>query len=578
MQSVAQMEHGEALELLLRSARLDRSGIHNDQASAIVTELGFLALAIDQAGAYIASGECTINDFLETFNVQRENLLQNEAYKGASDKERAVYATWDLSHTAIARRADLPHDEALRQGPKAALQILHVFPFFHNEGIMEDIFKFAAENSNTKFETDDSDSMSDTQHETNHTLQSDDLSLVRSTTGSSAQSDLGTEENDDGLSILLSLRPDRSWDSIPFRRGVQTLLSFSLIRRDKSQREFVMHPLVHFWAYDRLTVSGKKRFGMRAQFLVGSSVPWKREAQDFTFRRNLLPHVSALQRKTGLTTVTSNAEDWEQFAIILFESGRFKEAEELFARVEKRRRKIFGEGHLDTLRSLHRVALTYSDMGRLQEAKDLGVQLVQARKRVLGNEHPDTLDSMHVLAATYRGLECFEEAEGLGLQVAEVQKRLLGEEHADTLGTINNLAKLYRCQGRFQEAQELALEVVEVRKRVRGNEHPDTLSSMDTLAAIYAQQGRFKEAEDLSLWVIEAQKRVQGEDHPYAIVAMRNLAYNYKSQGRNEEAISQIGQVLELYKRVLGPDHFDTEDARHLFETWRKDQAVSSTE
>lgn len=41
-------------------------------------------------------------------------------------------------------------NEVLRQAPKAALQILQIFSFFHNEDIMKEIFKFATKNFKTQ--------------------------------------------------------------------------------------------------------------------------------------------------------------------------------------------------------------------------------------------------------------------------------------------------------------------------------------------------------------------------------------------------------------------------------------------
>lgn len=122
---VLEMNENEVLELLLKSARLNVSvKSFKKQALDIVTNLGCLALTVDQAGAYIASGECYINDFLNTFNIYRQHLLQNEAYKGASGYDRAVYATWDLLYAAIARQAGSAVNEALYQGLKTVLQIL----------------------------------------------------------------------------------------------------------------------------------------------------------------------------------------------------------------------------------------------------------------------------------------------------------------------------------------------------------------------------------------------------------------------------------------------------------------------
>jgi len=218
MRCVSEMNEDEALELLLKSAHLDMSPTsYKKQASDIVTKLGYLALAIDQAGAYIASGECRIDDFLDTFYTRRQHLLQNEAYKGASGNERAVYTTWDLSYTAIEGQANSATNKALCQAPKAALQILQIFPFFYNEGIIEEIFRSAAENSAT-------------------------------------ESDTIYKAVDKFLSTLFCLRSDGSWESQNFRQGIQKLISFSLIGRDDSQRHFFLHRLVYFWAFDRLTV------------------------------------------------------------------------------------------------------------------------------------------------------------------------------------------------------------------------------------------------------------------------------------------------------------------------------------
>ncbi|KAL8741601.1 MAG: hypothetical protein Q9190_005811 [Brigantiaea leucoxantha] len=149
MRHVSEMDYEEALELLLKSAHLEKSSKdYQVQALAIVAELGYLALAVDQAGAYIASGECYLDDFVDVFNAHRQRLLGNEAYRGASGSDRAVYATWELSFAAIDRQVKAATNEALCEGPRAALEILQVFPFFHNEDIMEEIFRFAAENPN----------------------------------------------------------------------------------------------------------------------------------------------------------------------------------------------------------------------------------------------------------------------------------------------------------------------------------------------------------------------------------------------------------------------------------------------
>ncbi|KAL9610367.1 MAG: hypothetical protein Q9167_004937 [Letrouitia subvulpina] len=492
---ISEMEHNEALALLLKSARLDASKEYQEQASQIVAELGCLALAIDQAGAYIASGECSIDDYLNTFNAHHQYLLQSEAYKGASGNDRAVYATMDLSYAAIIRQADSIANEALRQGPKAALLILEVFAFFHNEGIMEDIFRNAAENFGIQ---------------------------------------PGTEyEEDDAFSLLLlSTRPDGSWESQNFRQGIRTLLSFSLIGQESSQRQFFMHRLVHLWAYDRLTAAEKDRFGNRTRHLLAKSIIWRFKTGDYAFRRDLLPHIATFQRLTCFSTATEDAIGIEEFFLVFSEAGRWKEAEELSARDVEICRGALGEEHPDTLKSIHNLAIIYKSQGRYKEAEALEVQVLDIRKSVLGEEHP--------------------------------------------LKSMNNLAITYILQGRYKEAEALQIRVLEIRKNILGDEHPYMLNGMNNLARTYWSQGRYKAAEALAGRALESGMKVLGEEHPNTLSFMNNLSRTLKSQSRKEEAIALMEKCSKLQKQVLGPEHPNTKNSFGALKKWEGEGYESS--
>ena len=66
---VSEMEEDNAIELLLKASYLDPSSLEfQAKASNIVKELCCLPLAIDQAGAYIASGATTIGDYLAKYS------------------------------------------------------------------------------------------------------------------------------------------------------------------------------------------------------------------------------------------------------------------------------------------------------------------------------------------------------------------------------------------------------------------------------------------------------------------------------------------------------------------------------
>jgi hypothetical protein len=64
---VEDMKDEDAVLLLLKSACITESSEEmKEVAWRIVKELGFLPLAVDQAGAAIKSGLCNIDDYLQT--------------------------------------------------------------------------------------------------------------------------------------------------------------------------------------------------------------------------------------------------------------------------------------------------------------------------------------------------------------------------------------------------------------------------------------------------------------------------------------------------------------------------------
>ena len=74
---IKEMEESDAVALLLRVGNLSSSAEHIQAAKGIVAELGYIPLAIDQAGAYIEAGRCDINKYLRRFSLHCKTLMSD---------------------------------------------------------------------------------------------------------------------------------------------------------------------------------------------------------------------------------------------------------------------------------------------------------------------------------------------------------------------------------------------------------------------------------------------------------------------------------------------------------------------
>jgi tetratricopeptide (TPR) repeat protein len=465
---VSEMNHDEAINLLLTSAMMEPSQEDRRLAYRIVQELGYLALAITQVGAYI-SHSCSLTEYLSIYNENRPEVLRKHPGQTADDYKWTVYTTWEISFKKL--------------GPAAAA-FLKLCGFLHYNGISKAIFQKASSSRN------------------------------RGNAFSAATRFLRMFKSTDG-----------SWSDFQFHEVINELTSYSLIKVSTRNNEYSIHQLVHAWARDRTSVTKRQETRNCAMQILALPIKFEYSADGYAFRRTLIPHIDE-----SLTDDTEY-QLAERFGLAYQENGRWKIAEKLQLQVMRERTRVLGEDHPDTLWSMNHLANTYWNQGRLKEAEELGVQVLDARKRVLGENHPDTLGSMNNLAVTYKDQGRFKQAEQLGVQVLEASKRVLGEDHPDTLASMSNLALTYRNQGRLKEAEELGVQVLEAGKRVLGEDHPHTLTNMNNLAITYWNQGRLKEAEELGVQVLEARQRVLGEDHPDTLQSVNNLAI-YRSQDR----------------------------------------------
>ncbi|KAH8834502.1 hypothetical protein DL96DRAFT_1810756 [Flagelloscypha sp. PMI_526] len=536
---VDRLELKDAKELLLRGLPVGDGSEQSDIAVAI--ELGYLALAITQAHAFLTKGLCSISEYLPLYMQNRRRLLEHESAQKTDDYRYSVYTTWTISFNQLSSNAAL---------------LLELLSCMHHDAIPSWIFQEAWK-------------VYAKQHK-------DAVPPV--------------------LTTLLSsfTAADLTWDILRFRTLVGELLSFSLLELDEVQHTFSLHPLVQEWAR---SYSQRYRDNAHAtQTLLSLAIPIGDSVSDNRQMKSLVPHLresivpgitqhytllSWMQkvfRQGGLLRqchdvcqkdLTESQQrlgaihpytlsSMNNLAWTYSDLGQYRDALELKEQVVKLQKRMLGEDHPHTLTCMNNLANTYSDLGQHRDALELKEQVLKLRKRILGEEHPDTLGSMNNLASTYSDLGQHRDALELKEQVLKLRNRILGEEHPDTLGSMNNLASTYSDLGQHRDALELQEQVLKLRKRILGEEHPDTLGSMNNLASTYSDLGQHRDALELQEQVLKLQKRILGEEHPDTLGSMNNLASTYSDLGQHRDALELQEQVLKRGKRILGEEHPDT--------------------
>ena len=519
---------------MLRSAHPGHTS-HQDKDTArrIVSELHCLALAVDQAGAYIGQGYCTIDKYLDIFTQNRKGLLSHPSLKGASSYDYAVYASWDLSHQAIELMASGKSPLQTVTAAKDALEILKLFAFFHYGNISEEIFERAAISVDEYM----SYHPDDPQNQMNRTYQC----LPRH---------------------LLQLDKSLKWNSDRFRQGVQVLISLSLVKPGTSGTSYDIHPLVHAWSRERMAETSVDACARSTCAILSRSVHSRdRQENDERFRQALVPHLNAWCQHTSFELSTRNYGDAEcmQLGYAFERAGYDKKSEAFYKLAMECRKSALGPGHSDTLLSIYPLATAMMNMNKNQDAEDL------LREGLASGQNLDVPDIFtpltnikHALAWCYLSQGKYAAAEDLGTEAVAFTRNTLGPQHPETIDAIRTLSLIYRYQGKWNEREVLQQEILRWHVNVRGNGHRDTWKCRSELADTYNVQSKYKEAEEILRQTLELQQGILHATHPDRLFTESAIAQSLQGQGRFDEAKVLYEKILPLTRETLGEDDFDT--------------------
>ncbi|TVY80281.1 Nephrocystin-3 [Lachnellula suecica] len=590
------LKEEEALRLLFKHADVSRPWDSSTEAAGneITRTLGYLALALIQAGTSIYKKICDLKDYLNFHKYYRSQRRAGQQFSVPYTDDDVVYCAFDFSIGYLEGKNTVVSQDAI--------ELLNIVGFYHFEQIPVSIFTRAVENRLTS---------SAKQHASSRLL---DAVLARLQPPPALPKFLREDRE--------TIHPYR------VRRALHELYSLSLISYDGKEGSFSLHPLVHAWATDRLDKRGKALWAQIALNTLTEAIllpPGDTGETHGNFRKDLLPHLDACLaacpikiddyrtrigrfqlasakffQQTLLLVIRDQVLNAAKCGYVYAERGRFEEAtaylsvvkgtlvqtlgyenektmaamlglagtcwslgrlEEAIAlqsRVVEARTKVFGSTHRETLLAMDQLGRSYWLYGQYNEALSLQQRTTDQMKLVLGPDHNDTLAAMDNLGVTLGSWQKFEESMEIHQEVLQYRKNRLGATDLETLTTMNNFAMALLDLERPKEAKEIMMEVYEERKLQLGKEHPWTLWALCNLAKINTELRLLREAELMLVDGIAAGKRSLSEDHLGVLMGCGELARVYKRQGRLEEAEKLTLGTIRRLEESRGREHPDT--------------------
>ncbi|KAK2796156.1 hypothetical protein FQN52_000133 [Onygenales sp. PD_12] len=602
------LEEGEALYLLLKSARISTPWDVSIEAAGneITKALGYLALAVKQAGTAISQKLCKLAEYLEFYQSYRKKRHRKSAISGTipaeispSSRQEDIYSAFDISFKYL--------EEKQTVESRDAIEILNIVSFYHFRNIGVDIFERALRNRQF------------------------------STTPSTLRQALAKRLQPPCLLPSFLKRGIADSDPLYVKAVLRELYMCSLINYEEGDRSFYLHPLVHTWARDRILPIQRKLWAHIAlnTLMEAVTLPSEQDQEaDTQFLREIIPHLdecittSPIEIKdlksrfgsfgimatnlispTRIYILRDQARTAAKCGYLYAQSGRFGQSVHYLSMVKDLTLQTLGYNNEITQKAMLFLADVLWGLGKLKSCITLQTQVVEARRKRLGASHRETLqamaklghsfwlngqyvESLRVLEDTARmsgealgpedldtlialdhlgvtlgSWQRYEESKALHDLVLGIRKDTLGEDNLETITTMSNLAMAMLDLEQREPAQRMINRVYEMRKQKLGKEHPYTLWALCYLSRAHAELGHLDQAEAMLLEGIAAGKRSLGDEHLGVLMGCGELARVYARQGRLHEAEELLLSTLERLKEFRGSEHYD-----YIYAMWKLGQ------
>jgi CHAT domain-containing protein/Tfp pilus assembly protein PilF len=234
--------------------------------------------------------------------------------------------------------------------------------------------------------------------------------------------------------------------------------------------------------------------------------------------------------------------------------GRFKEANDTYARVLSLAERVAGRDAPYTGQVVDSWAQSYVVQGRFNDAERLYKRLLEIDAKANSVKGGDKLNVARILekmASAYAYAARYEEAEQLYGNVMAIYERAGGRNQQQIATVLNNFAVMYEQQDRYSQAGPLLKRALAIQNKAPGGAQAELLGN---LADFYTVEGHYDEAEPLLKRALSMQEQRYGANSIDVGARLMSFAQLRQSQGRYDEAQGFLLRAIAIFQRDRNPD------------------------
>ncbi|KAH0541470.1 hypothetical protein FGG08_004080 [Glutinoglossum americanum] len=499
----------EALELLYsRSPITQKTSEDLNEGKKIVKQLGYLALAVDQAAAYISARQLPLSLFKEHYERRKEFILKHTPdslweYRARMDESDhgpgqnlSVLTTWELSFEQIS--GDKKQREELGD---FLTQSAFFNPTTISESLFSSFFQYCIDSRG---------------------------------------------ERPSWMDLFVC---EGTWEAFRFQDLIVGLKNLSLIQTmlvTSDGLKFSLHPLIKDWLQLRKSLQIRRELTFTAISMTASLIrDTDPENLPLQTRQELLGHVDSCAENTQQYMKTDESrrlygglkEGFQTVLATFYGShDRHADAEKLFTEALACQQMELGLYHVETMCTMNELGALYLEMGKVVNAEGMLKQSLLAKEIALGPDHPRTLNTVNNIGNLYSLQLELDKAAMMYQRTLQGYTKIHGPQHKTVAEAWNNLGEVSMKQGNFTTAEQQFKTALEMVQTLDGSDSTFILYIKSNLALVYKFERRYDVAIELYNQIITGRTSMLGLNHSSALRSMCELGDVYLAAGELDQA------------------------------------------
>jgi tetratricopeptide (TPR) repeat protein len=505
------MEPMEGAELLLRRAGRLKSGqqfnsvSRTDQAAALRIHADFdgLALALDQAGAYMKAASVPPDAYHARYQAEKETFL-NERGANTTGHPDSVLYTYFLAFTLVEANAEI--------GP-AAMDLLRICAFLAPDNIPEEIFRS------------------------------------------------GTEYFEGALAAAVDI--PSAWDKIItvartlallHRDGDKKVLFIHRITQDTLQC-LMSEQEKERWAF---RVSHALNIAFPSNYTEDLATCERLLSHTLECRMH--------NRYWNIKTA-SIARLYDVVAGYLLERFQYEQATSLYQEALEISRQVGSVEDRDSIMTLINLGRCYFIQGDYKKAGPMYEEGLRLFRKILPRNHPDIAALLINTALLYKSQAKYRQAEKLYHEALKTCRQSLPESRNNLARCLNNLGALYDSEGQHAKAIPYLEEALQIARSLPDADEILIARGLANLANTYRRKGNSHSTLPLFEQALTLFRRIRPDGDRVFAQCLINMGVFYRDRSDLIKAEEYLTEALEMCMMILPVGDRITAECLHQLAT-----------